>query len=294
MSRVRRNWTAFIGQAQLLGRRARVSVRVNPDVDAGTHPYIATGLKESKFGVPPALARELYGRAAASPALDVVGVDCHIGSQIADARPFQAALATLLPLLDALADDGMALRHVNIGGGLGVSYRDETPFDLAALGGMLRDALRGRDVELLLEPGRFLVANAGVLLTRVEYLKPAPERGHPSFAVVDAAMNDLIRPALYQAWHDVEAVVAKDAPVRRWNIVGPVCESGDFLALDRALAIEEGDLLAIKSAGAYGFVQSSNYNSRPRAAEVLVDGDAFAVARKRETIADLMRLEAIV
>ena len=283
----------IVTQAQLLGRRARVAVRVNPDVDAQTHPYIATGLKESKFGVPPALALELYRRASASPALDVVGVDCHIGSQIADVRPFQAALAALVTLLDTLEEEGTTLRHVDIGGGFGISYRDEALFDLVALGRSLREALSGRDIELLVEPGRFLVADAGVLLTRVEYLKPAPAPGYRDFAVVDAAMNDLIRPALYQAWHDVEAVVEKNAQLQRWNIVGPVCESGDFLALDRALALEEGDLLAIKSAGAYGFAQSSNYNSRPRAAEVIVDGDDFVVARKRETVADLMRLETI-
>ena len=282
----------IVTQAQLLGRRARIAVRVNPDVDAKTHPYIATGLKESKFGVPPALAVELYRRASASPVLDVVGVDCHIGSQIADVLPFRAALAALVQLLDALKEEGITLRHVDIGGGFGVCYRDEALFDLAALGASLREALSGRDIKLHVEPGRFLVADAGVLLTRVEYLKPVP--GCRDFAVVDAAMNDLIRPALYQAWHDVEAVVEKNAQPQCWNIVGPVCESGDFLALDRTLALEEGDLLAIKSAGAYGFAQSSNYNSRPRVAEVVVDGDDFMVARKRETVADLMRLETIV
>ena len=281
-------------QAQLLGRRARIAVRVNPDVDANTHPYIATGQKESKFGVPPTLARELYRRAAAEPALDVVGVDCHIGSQIADLGPFRAALAALGQMMDALEAEGVVLRHVDIGGGFGICYRDEPFFDLPALGRLAQDALAGRDIELLVEPGRFLVADAGVLLARVEYLKPAPGPGYAAYAVVDAAMNDLIRPALYQAWHDVEAVIESDAQPQRWNLVGPVCETGDFLALDRLLAIEAGDLLAIKSAGAYGFVQSSNYNSRPRAAEVLVDGDRFAVARKRETVADLMHLETIV
>ena len=281
-------------QAQLLGRRARIAVRVNPDVDANTHPYIATGQKESKFGVPPTLARELYRRAAAEPALDVVGVDCHIGSQIADLGPFRAALAALGQMIDALEAEGVVLSHVDIGGGFGICYRDEPFFDLPAFGRLARDALAGRDIELLVEPGRFLVADAGVLLTRVEYLKPAPGPGYSAYAVVDAAMNDLIRPALYRAWHDVEAVVEKDAQPQNWNLVGPVCETGDFLALDRALAVEAGDLLAIKSTGAYGFVQSSNYNSRPRAAEVLVDGDRFAVARKRETVADLMHLETIV
>ena len=284
----------IVEQAQLLGRRARVSMRVNPDVDANTHPYVATGLKESKFGVPPALALQLYRKAAASPALEVVGIDCHIGSQIAAVQPFQAALAALMELLDTLDGAGISLRHVDIGVGFGVSYRDEPALDLPALGTQLRDALAGRDLELLVEPGRYLVADAGVLLTRVEYLKPAPAPGHRHFAVVDAAMNDLIRPALYQAWHDVEAVAERVVAPQRWNIVGPVCETGDFLALDRDLAIAEGDVLAIKSAGAYGFAQSSNYNSRPRAAEVVVDGNEFRVARKREAVADLVRLEAIV
>ena len=284
----------IVAQAQLLGRRARIAVRVNPDVDANTHPYIATGQKESKFGVHPALALDLYRRAAAAPELDIVGVDCHIGSQIADLGPFRAALAALGQMIDALEAEGVVLRHVDIGGGFGICYRDEPFFDLAALGRLARDALAGRDIELLVEPGRFLVADAGVLLTRVEYLKPAPGPGYGAYAVVDAAMNDLIRPALYQAWHDVEAVIENDAQPQRWHLVGPVCETGDFLALDRPLAIEAGDLLAIKSAGAYGFVQSSNYNSRPRAAEVVVDGDDFAVARKRETAADLMHLETIV
>ena len=284
----------IVAQARILGRRARIAVRVNPDVDANTHPYIATGRKESKFGVPPALALDLYRRAAAAPELDVVGVDCHIGSQIADPRPFQAALTALVQMLDALEAEGMVLRHVDIGGGFGISYRDEPLFDLPALGRLAQDVLAGRDIELLVEPGRFLVADAGVLLTRVEYLKPAPGPSYSAYAVVDAAMNDLIRPALYQAWHDVKAVIESDAQPQRWNLVGPVCETGDFLALDRPLAIKAGDLLAIKSAGAYGFVQSSNYNSRPRAAEVVVDGDDFAVARKRETVADLMHLETIV
>lgn len=278
--------------ARRLGRRVRIAVRVNPDVDARTHPYIATGLKESKFGVPAALARDLYRRAAASPALDVVGVGCHIGSQISALGPYQEALTMLLGLVDALAQDGVTLRHLDLGGGFGVRYADEPPFPLGAFGQLLAEALRGRDLTLVVEPGRFLVADAGVLLTRVEYLKAGPDgRG---FAVVDAAMNDLIRPALYQAWHPVEAVAAcADAPAR-WNVVGPVCEGGDFLALDRELALTDGALLAVRGAGAYGFALSSNYNSRARAAEVLVDGDAFAVARRRETTDDMLRLETIV
>ena len=281
-------------RARLLGRKARVSVRVNPDVDAGAHPYIATGLKESKFGVPPAEARLLYRRAAAAPCLQVVGIDCHIGSQIAAVAPFEAALDALLALVDALAGDGIALGHVDIGGGFGIAYRNEAPLDVDALGRTVGGRIAGRRLTLLVEPGRSLVAEAGVLLTRVEYLKPAAESGSRSYAVVDAAMNDLLRPALYDAWHGVETVADTAAEPASWNVVGPVCESGDFLALDRSLALDAGALLAIREAGAYGFVQSSNYNTRPRPAEVLVDGDRFAVARKRETVSDLLRLEAIV
>ena len=218
-------------RARLLGSRARISVRVNPDVDAKTHPYISTGRKENKFGVPAAEARRLYRLAAASKVLEVVGVDCHIGSQIGEVGPFRDALTALTNLADVLLRDGIALGHVDIGGGFGVVYRDEPPLHLDALGRALRDGLGSRGLELLVEPGRFLVADAGVLLTRVEYLKPAPGRGHRNFAVVDAAMNDLIRPALYQAWHGVEPVTDSRACPARWDVVGPVCETGDFLAL---------------------------------------------------------------
>ncbi|MDE0422733.1 MAG: diaminopimelate decarboxylase [Gammaproteobacteria bacterium] len=279
-------------RARLLGRRARVSIRVNPDVDADTHPYIATGLKESKFGVPPGQAVELYRRAFASAHLDVAGIDCHIGSQIADIEPFRMALTALLELVDALGRDGIVLDHIDIGGGFGITYEDEPALDLDALGDVLRTTLGRRTLQLRVEPGRYLVADAGILLTRVEYLKPAPASGYRNFAVVDAAMNDLVRPALYQARHAVEPVVDGDGAGGRWDVVGPVCETGDFLALDRELELNEGDLLAIRTAGAYGFVQSSNYNTRPRVAEVLVDGDEFAVVRKRETVADLLRLES--
>ncbi|MCY3839656.1 MAG: diaminopimelate decarboxylase [Gammaproteobacteria bacterium] len=278
-------------RARLLGRKARVSVRVNPDVDANTHPYIATGLKESKFGVPPAQALDLYRRAWASPELTVAGIDCHIGSQIADVEPFEGALTALLELVDALAREGIALDHIDIGGGFGVAYGNEPALDLEMLGEVLRRTLAERPLQLRVEPGRSLVADAGVLLTRVEYLKPAPAPGLRNIAVVDAAMNDLIRPALYQAWHAVEPVAENGGALKRWDVVGPICETGDFLALDRELAPDEGDLLAIRTAGAYGFVQSSNYNTRPRAAEVLVDGEEFSVVRKRETISDVLRLE---
>lgn len=281
-------------RAGIIGRRAAISVRVNPHVDADTHPYIATGLRENKFGVPVETARRMYRRAAEAPLLDVVGVDCHIGSQIGAVGPFEESLATLLDLVDALAAEGIALRHIDVGGGFGIRYRDEAPLDLAALCAIYRRALAKRALTLVVEPGRCLVAHAGALLTRVEYLKPAAAEGARSFAVVDAAMNDLLRPALYDAWHPVEPVA--DSPAARgcWDIVGPVCESGDFLALERELAIAEGDLLAIRAAGAYGFSQSSNYNTRPRAPEVLVDGDDFAVVRSRESVSELLRLESII
>ncbi|MDE0659429.1 MAG: diaminopimelate decarboxylase [Gammaproteobacteria bacterium] len=278
-------------RAGLLGCNARVSVRVNPDVDANTHPYIATGLKESKFGVPPEQALELYCRASASPDLTVAGIDCHIGSQIVDVEPFEAALTALLQLVDALDGEDIALDHVDIGGGFGVTYGNEPALDLDGLGEVIRRTLADRTLQLRVEPGRSLVADAGILLTRVEYLKPAPAPGYRNIAVVDAAMNDLIRPALYQAWHAVEPVVEDGGVPKPWDIVGPICETGDFLALDRELALNEGDLLAIRGAGAYGFAQSSNYNTRPRAAEVLVTDEAFAVVRRRETISDLLGLE---
>ena len=275
--------------ARRLGRSARIAVRVNPDVDAHTHPYFATGLKESKFGVPESTAHELYRQAAKSPALEVVGVGCHIGSQIAELGPYEYALDSLLKLADALEEDGIKLRHIDMGGGFGVRYADEKPFCLAEFGRLVADAQAGRNLTLLVQPGRFLVADAGVLLTRVEYLKPGPNgRG---FAVVDAAMNDLIRPVLYQAEHPVELVEESGDKQGRWDVVGPVCESGDFLALDRELALSPGSLLAVRGAGAYGFALSSNYNSRGRAAEVLVDGKEFRVARRRETAEDLMHLE---
>lgn len=281
-------------RSRIVGRHGRVSVRVNPDVDANTHPYISTGLKESKFGVPAPLALELYRRAQASPRLDVVGIACHIGSQVGDVEPFQDALATLTDLVDALATEGIPLQHVDIGGGFGVTYRDEKRLDVAQFGRVAKAGLGDRALELFVEPGRYLVAEAGVLLTRIEYLKPATAPGMRSFAVVDAAMNDLIRPSLYGAWHDVQPVQRHDALPTRWDVVGPVCETADFIARDRELALGPGVLLAVCTTGAYGFVQSSNYNTRVRPPEVLVEGEAFAVARQRESISDLLRLEAIV
>lgn len=280
-------------RARLLDRVAPVSIRVNPDVDAGTHPYISTGLRSNKFGVPLGAARDLYRRAHGDPAIVVRGIDCHIGSQIGSPAPLLDALASLLGLVDQLADDGIALSHIDLGGGMGVAYRDEPDFDVAAYGRMLNTALAGRPQRLVLEPGRYLVANGGVLLTRVEYLKPGSTSDAPHFAIVDAAMNDLIRPALYQAWHGIDRVLpaGEQAMTRSWQIVGPVCESGDFLGHDRTLALAPGDLLAIRSAGAYGMVQSSNYNTRSRAAEVLVDGASAHLVRRRETVRDQLRLE---
>ncbi|KQQ53743.1 diaminopimelate decarboxylase [Pseudomonas sp. Leaf127] len=274
-----------------LGVRAPVSLRVNPDVDAGTHPYISTGLKENKFGIAINDAEDVYVRASQLPNLEVVGVDCHIGSQLTTLEPFIDALDRLLDLVDRLGDCGIHLRHIDLGGGLGVRYRDEEPPLAGDYIKAVRERLKGRDLGLVFEPGRFIVANAGVLLTRVEYLKHTE---HKDFAIVDAAMNDLIRPALYQAWMDVTAVRPRDGAARTYDIVGPICETGDFLAKNRELALAEGDLLAVHSAGAYGFVMSSNYNTRGRAAEVLVDGsDAFEV-RRRETLSELFAGESLL
>ncbi|CAI8884449.1 diaminopimelate decarboxylase [Pseudomonas sp. JAI111] len=274
-----------------LGVRAPISLRVNPDVDAGTHPYISTGLKENKFGIAIADAEDVYVRAAQLPNLEVVGVDCHIGSQLTTLPPFIDALDRLLGLVDRLGDCGIYLRHIDLGGGLGVRYRDEEPPLAADYIKAVRERLDGRDLALVFEPGRFIVANAGVLLTQVEYLKHTE---HKDFAIVDAAMNDLIRPALYQAWMDVTAVRPRTTAARAYDIVGPICETGDFLAKDRELALEEGDLLAVHSAGAYGFVMSSNYNTRGRAAEVLVDGDQAIEVRRRETVAELFAGESLL
>jgi diaminopimelate decarboxylase len=280
-------------RAGILGRPAPVSLRVNPDVDAGTHPYISTGLRSNKFGIPITTARELYRSAASDRNLVLRGIDCHIGSQILSPAPLIEALSSVLALVDALAADGITLQHIDLGGGIGVPYRaDDAVFDVTRWGADIRAALAGRTLDLVLEPGRFLVANGGVLLTRIEYLKPAGEPEAPNFAIVDAAMNDLIRPALYDAWHTIERVTGADAtPIKQWQVVGPVCESGDFLGHDRELALEPGALLAVHSAGAYGMAQSSNYNTRPRAAEVLVEGDSFRVIRRRETIRDLLAAE---
>ncbi len=279
-------------RAALLGKRAAVAVRVNPDVDPKTHPYISTGLKQNKFGVPRELALTLYERARAHDALDPVGLACHIGSQITDPTPLLEALDSLLALLDTLDARGIELKHLDLGGGFGTTYDKEPPFDLERYGDAVAQALTGRKLDVYLEPGRFLVANGGVLLTTVEYVKARTSADHVNFAVVDAAMNDLLRPALYQAWHGVDNVrrSAEDAR-EHWDVVGPVCESADFLAKDRLLEVGAGDLLAVYSAGAYAMGLASNYNTRPRPPEVLVDGADFHVVRRRETVSDLLRLE---
>ncbi|CAI3810689.1 diaminopimelate decarboxylase [Pseudomonas putida] len=274
-----------------MGKVAPVSLRVNPDVDAGTHPYISTGLKENKFGIAIADAEAIYVRAAQLPNLEVVGVDCHIGSQLTTVEPFLDALDRLLDLVDRLADCGIHLRHLDLGGGVGVRYRDEEPPLVADYIKAIRERVGKRDLALVFEPGRYIVANAGVLLTRVEYLKHTE---HKDFAIIDAAMNDLIRPALYQAWMGVSAVIPREGEGRAYDLVGPICETGDFLGKDRVLNLAEGDLLAVQSAGAYGFVMSSNYNTRGRCAEILVDGDQAFEVRRRETIAELYAGESLL
>lgn len=273
------------------GKRAPVSVRVNPDVDARTHPYISTGLKENKFGVEFDAAMELYRAAARAPQIEIVGIDCHIGSNLIEYAPLIEALEKMLALVDRLAAEGIRLRHLDLGGGLGIRYRDESPPDAAAYLREVFAHVGERKLKLLFEPGRTLVGNAGLLLTRIEYLKPGAAR---NFAVVDAAMNDLIRPALYQAWHDIVAVRKGGGPSAVYDVVGPVCESADFLGKERDLAVSEGDLLAVMSAGAYAMCMSSNYNSRPRAAEVMVDGAKAHLIRERERPEALFALERVL
>ncbi len=275
------------------GQRAPVSLRVNPDVDPKTHPYISTGLKSAKFGVPFEEALPLYRRAAVLPNVAVCGIDCHIGSQLLDPLPAAEAAAKILGLVDALAAEGIVLRHIDLGGGMGIRYRDENVPTVAAYLAPLLKVLEGREERLLFEPGRSLVGNAGLLLTRVELLKHGVEK---NFAVVDAAMNDLARPALYDAHHEIVKVGPGETATttHRYEIVGPICESGDFLAHDRELALAPGDLLAILSAGAYGMAMASNYNTRPRAAEVMVDGETMHAIRRRETVPELFAAESLL
>ena len=274
-----------------MGKIAPVSLRVNPNVDAKTHPYISTGLKNNKFGVAFDDAIKVYEAAAAMPNIAVHGVDCHIGSQITELAPFIEALDLILGLVDKLETKGIPISHIDVGGGIGITYSDETPPEFTAYAKAILDKINKRNVKLLFEPGRALVGNAGVLLTKVEYLKPSEAK---NFAIVDAAMNDLMRPALYDAYHDIQAVQPRTGATEIYEIVGPVCESGDFLGHDRALNLTEGDLLAIMSAGAYGMSMASNYNTRGRAAEVMVDGNNTFVIRQREKIADLFALEQIL
>ena len=279
--------------ARRTGRRAPVAFRVNPDIDARTHPYISTGLRESKFGVAHQDALRLYARAAAMPGVEVQGIGCHIGSQLTAAAPFAEAAGRIAALADRIRASGIPLKHIDLGGGMGIRYReDERPEPIGSFLDGALGMLAGRSEMLILDPGRSIVGNAGVLLTRVEYVKPGAAR---SFLVVDAAMNDLLRPALYGAWHEVRAVreAEQDAQADVYDVVGPVCESGDFLARDRRLAARGGDLLAVMSAGAYGMVMSSNYNTRPRAAEVLVSGGEARLVRRRESIETLLALEDV-
>jgi len=274
-----------------LGVKAPVSLRVNPNVDAKTHPYISTGLKENKFGVAYDDALAIYRHAARLPHLEIIGIDCHIGSQLLDPAPFAEALDKLLLLIDQLTGQGIVLHHIDLGGGLGIRYQDEEAPSVKAYLQPLLHKLKQRGLKILLEPGRRLVGNSGVLLTRVEYLKLGEAK---NFAIVDAAMNDLARPALYDAWHDIVPVVPRQSPASHWDVVGPICESGDFLGRQRALAIEAGDLLAILSAGAYGMAMSSNYNTRPRAAEVMVDGSQIHLIRRRESVEELYANESLL
>ncbi len=278
--------------AARLGRRAPIALRINPDIDAKTHPHISTGLQRSKFGVPHAEAERLYREAARRAHLEPVGIGCHIGSLLADPAPWVAAAARVIELADRIERGGIALKHIDVGGGIGIRYRDEAQHSIEEfVGGALR-ALGARQQTLIVDPGRSIVGNAGLLLTRVQYVKPGAAK---NFLVVDAAMNDLIRPALYDAWHDVRAVREPPAAAASavYDVVGPVCESADFLARDRALAASAGELLAVMSAGAYGMSMSSNYNSRPRAAEVMVDGAGAHLVRRREDLPELFALERI-
>jgi diaminopimelate decarboxylase len=278
--------------AGFLGLRAPMSLRVNPDVDAQTHPYIATGLKENKFGIVVEDALALYQQAAQLPHINIIGIDCHIGSQLTDIALFIDALQRVLALVEQLKTLGIELKHIDMGGGLGVRYQNETPPEPSALAHAFTQVLgKNNPYTLILEPGRAIIANAGVLLTRVEFIK---HTAHKNFVVVDAAMNDLIRPMLYQAWQAVLPVIFTDARhAPHYDVVGPICETGDFLAKDRQLNVQSDDLLVIRSAGAYGFAMSSNYNSRPRVAEVLVDGDQHRLVRRRETLDDLLALESL-
>jgi diaminopimelate decarboxylase len=278
--------------AKLLGVIAPVSFRVNPNVDAKTHPYISTGLKENKFGIDIDQALTEYRRAATMPNINIIGIDCHIGSQLTETGPFLDALDKLLELVSALKADNINLHHLDLGGGLGIRYNTETPPKPADYIELILERLGATDFEILLEPGRAIVGNAGILVTQIEYLKPTP---HKNFAIVDAAMNDLMRPSLYSAWQEIIPIVKNsNAPEKLWDIVGPVCETGDFLGKERMLKLAQGDLLAIRSSGAYGFSMSSNYNSRPRVPELMVDGNQVHLIRDRESLVELWSSEHLL
>ena len=275
-----------------VGKKAPISLRVNPDVDAKTHPYISTGLKENKFGILSDSVFETYAYAASLPNLDVVGIDCHIGSQLTETQPFVDALDRVITMIDRLKTMGITLTHIDIGGGLGVTYKDEVPPTVAEYANAMKPALEKLGLKVYMEPGRSISANAGVLITKVDLLKPT---NHRNFAIVDAAMNDLIRPSLYEAWMDIQEVNANTTTEKKeWDVVGAICETGDFLGKERQLAIQANDNLAVLGAGAYGFVMSSNYNSRGRAAEVMVDGDVAHLIRERETIESLWEKERLL
>ncbi len=278
--------------AMEMGVKAPVSLRVNPDVDAQTHPYISTGLKENKFGVDIEVAVSVYERAHQLEGIEIKGVDCHIGSQLTQITPFLDAIDRVLALIDTLSDKGITLEHIDLGGGLGVVYDDETPPTPKEFIDAIMPKLKGRNLKLVLEPGRSIAANAGIFVTEVEFLK---SNGEKNFAIIDGGMNDLIRPALYSAWQKiVEVSNRQDVPVKPYDVVGPVCETGDFLGKDRDLAIQAGDLLAVKSSGAYGFAMASNYNTRNKPAEIMVDGDKAHLIRRRETVQDQLQLESII
>jgi diaminopimelate decarboxylase len=277
--------------AEALGTSAPISFRVNPDVDPKTHPYISTGLKENKFGVAIANAPELYEKAMTLPGIKVIGVDCHIGSQLTDISPISDALDRILALVDHLERHNIRLQHIDIGGGVGIRYQEEAPPDMTEYGAMLGNRMSGRNQTLLVEPGRSLVGSAGLLLTRIEYLKPGETK---NFAIVDAAMNDLMRPTLYGAFHEILPIAERTTQKTTYDIVGPVCETGDFIGLARSLAVREGDFLAVLSAGAYGMSMSSNYNSRPRAAEVLLNKNEIFLIRERETVDQMISGEWLV
>ncbi len=274
-----------------MGKKAPISLRVNPDVDARTHPYISTGLKDNKFGIAHQRALAVYEKAAAMEHLDIQGIDCHIGSQLTQVSPFVDALHKVLDLVDELAARGIELHHMDLGGGLGIRYQDETPPEPAEYARALLAAMGDRNIEILLEPGRAIAGNAGVLLTTVQYLKHTDDK---NFAIIDGAMNDLMRPALYGAWQDIVPLSPRKGEGRVYDLVGPVCETGDFLGKERRLNLQQGDVLAVRSAGAYGFTMSSNYNTRPRPVELMVDGDQLYVIRPRESLQQLMECEVLL